>query len=128
MQKGIIRCGINLIALAFPHNSVVEGIGTSKVSFAEATPDGPSQRRRLTLASATSDRGRSKAPFRGSTQSRHLALFETAATSAVTVGSIEFSVNGRPSEAVEGGVTSVRVISSDDGSVRADQHFFQKRS
>lgn len=67
--------------------------------------------------------GEGKATFRRSTWSRHLALFEAVATSAVTLGSIEFSVNGRPSEAVEGGVTSVRLTSGDDRSVRADQYF-----
>ena len=75
----------------------------------------------MTPSSAAPSRGEEKA--RRSTRSRHLSLFEAAATSAVTLGSMEFSVNGRPSEAVRGGVTSVRLTSSDDGSVRADHYF-----
>ena len=69
---------------------------------------------------ATSLGGRRKSLFRRSAPSRHLALVEAAATSAFTVGSVEFSINGRPSEAATGRVTSVRLTSTDDGSVRAN--------
>ena len=69
---------------------------------------------------ATSLGGRHKSLFRESAPFRHLALIEAAATSAFTVGSVEFSVNGRPSEAATGRVTSVRLTSTDDGSVRAN--------
>ncbi|CAM9102892.1 unnamed protein product [Laminaria digitata] len=72
--------------------------------------------RRMTPASVLPVRGRGKASVRGSIQSRRqLATYEAAATSAVTVGSIEFSVNGRPSKAAEGRVTSVRLTRTDDG-------------
>lgn len=81
----------------------------------------------MTSASAAPSWGRGKAPLRGFTRSRRLAAFEAAATSAVTLGSMEFSLNGRPSEAAEGGVTSVRLTSSDDGSVRADRECVHKQ-
>lgn len=54
---------------------------------------------------------------RGCGPSRRLGSLENTATSAVSVASVQFSVNGRPSDAVEGGVTSVSLTSTDDGSV-----------
>ena len=75
----------------------------------------------MTARSATSVWGREIPPFHGSAQSRHLARIEPAATSTVTVGSTEFSVNGRPSEAAKGGVTHIRLTRTDDGNVRAER-------
>lgn len=61
---------------------------------------------------------RSSRQRRGS--GRRLSSTGNTSTSALAVGSARFSVNGRPSDAAEGGVTSVSLTSTDDGSVSAD--------
>lgn len=98
--------------------------GTSKVSFAEEDEESSTERQRMAANRFASSTRLGQA--RSSTSSvyprpRRLASIETAATSAVGVGSIQFAVNGRPSDAVQGGVTNVRLTSTDDGSVRIDQ-------
>ena len=96
--------------------------GTSKVSFAEEEAESSTERRRMAASSVASPtrRGETGASTSHVHRRRRLAPIETAATSAVAVGSIQFAVNGRPSDGVQGGVTSVRLTNTDDGSVRVE--------
>lgn len=94
-------------------------LGTSAVSFSEGAVD-TSTRRRLSTIDRGGRSGERKPPHKQSrVPRRRLNAVETSATSSISVASVQFNVNGAPSTAVEGGMTSARLASTDDGSVRA---------
>lgn len=94
-------------------------IGTSAVSFPQDVGEYSTAWRRLVAAPRTPPPQLMGKDFsrRRHFTSHQTSLLETSDTLAVAVASLAFSVNGKPSDSVTGGVTSVRVTSAVEGSV-----------
>lgn len=98
---------------------VVHNAGTSSVSFSEGAVDTSARRRLSTISGGGRGWERKLIHKQSRVPHRRLNAVETSTTSSISVASVQFNINGAPSTEVEGGMTSVRLASTDDGSVRA---------
>lgn len=97
---------------------VVFTLGTTSVYFSEGAVDTTARRRLSTIGGSSMGTGRKFSQKGLRAPRRRLSSVESSTTSSVSVSSISFNVNGSPSDMVEGGVTSIRLASTDDGRVR----------
>lgn len=98
---------------------VVHNAGTSSVSFSEGAVDMSARRRLSTISGGGRGWERNIPQKQSRVPRRRLNVVETSTTSSISVASVQFNINGAPSTEVEGGMTSVRLASTDDRSVRA---------
>lgn len=118
LRFNIIQCATPKLP-AFPccsDTKIVAATGSSVVSFEpESLSSAAGRRRSLMTPSGSTNRRRFRYHPRGKREPpRRLS---TDDTSAIVVVSAQFSINGRPSGAVEAGITSIRLTNTDDGSV-----------